>query len=106
MSARFRQAALDTLVVPPSRYIRLLRTMRRVFANPPEPFDPGCPVLVLAGEMDRTTTPEQAEEIARCTGTATLLQLPSCGHFPWAEDSGPAADAILDFLRGQARKPG
>ena len=99
MSDHFRQAALDTLVVPPSRYIRLLRTLRRVFMNRPDPFAPGCPVLVLVGEMDRTTTPEQAREIARCTGGARLHHLPACGHFPWAQDAGPTADAILGFLR-------
>ena len=103
MSDRFRQAALDTMVVPPSRYVRLLRTLHRVFMNRPTPFDPGCPVLVLAGEMDRTTTPEQAEEIVRATGGATLQLLPNCGHFSWAEKTGPTAEAIIDFLnRGQA----
>jgi pimeloyl-ACP methyl ester carboxylesterase len=105
MSERFRQAALDTMVVPPSRYIRLLKTLRRVFMNRPEPFSPGCPVLVLVGEMDRTTTPEQAREVARSTGGARFHRLPGCGHFPWAEDAGPAADAILEFLRGQQPKP-
>ncbi len=103
MSNRFRQAALETMVVPPSRYIRLLRTLQRVFLNRPEAFNPGCPVLVLAGEMDRTTTPEQAAEIARCTGGALLKILPACGHFLWAEDTSPTADAIITFLkRGQA----
>ena len=102
MSDRFRQAALDTLVLPPSRYLRLLRTLQRVFMNRPVAFAPGCPVLVVVGEMDRTTTPEQAEEIARCTGGARLQRLPNCGHFPWAEDAGPTADLILGFFRGQA----
>jgi pimeloyl-ACP methyl ester carboxylesterase len=105
MSPGFRQAALDTAIVPPSRYIRLLRTLQRVFMNRPEPFDPGCPVLVLAGELDRTTTPEQAEEIARSTGGARLQRLPNCGHFSWAEDTGPTANAILDFLGEQQPKP-
>jgi len=105
MSPGFRQAALDTAIVPPSRYIRLLRTLQRVFMNRPEPFDPGCPVLVLAGELDRTTTPEQAEEIARSTGGALLQRLPNCGHFSWAEDAGPTANAILDFFEGQQPKP-
>jgi pimeloyl-ACP methyl ester carboxylesterase len=103
MSDRFRQAALDANIVPPSRYVRLLRTLNKVFLNRPEPFDPGCPVLVLSGEMDRTTTPEEAKEVARRTGDATLKVLPGCGHFTWAEDASPTADTILDFLsRGQA----
>ena len=103
MSDQFRQAALDTLIVPPSRYIRLLRTLQRILMNRPESFAPGCPVLVLVGEMDRTTTPKQAAEIARRTGGALLRRLPDCGHFPWAEDAEPTASAIDRFFRGQFR---
>ena len=53
-----------------------------------------CPVLVVAGELDRTCPPEQARELAERT-RGRLALIPGVGHLPMLE----SPDALLDLLR-------
>jgi pimeloyl-ACP methyl ester carboxylesterase len=76
-------SVLDAVHVKPAWvHRRLLRELHRTLLGPNRPFDPRCPVLVLAGEADRTTPLEQAASVAAALRGADLLPLPSTGHYP------------------------
>ncbi|HEX6200632.1 MAG TPA: alpha/beta hydrolase [Thermoanaerobaculia bacterium] len=87
--ARLRDARL---------YGALAGELHRRLVAPARPFDPGCPVLVLCGEEDRTTPPEQAAQVAEGLEGARLELLPGTGHYPMADALEPTARAVRDFL--------
>jgi pimeloyl-ACP methyl ester carboxylesterase len=70
---------------------------RRLLAKP-APCDPGLPVLVLCGEDDRTTPPDQARRVAEGLRGARLELLPGAGHYPFADALPATAGAIERFL--------
>jgi pimeloyl-ACP methyl ester carboxylesterase len=53
--------------------------------------------LVLAGEQDRITSPEDAREIAGGVSGAELRILPGVAHFPFAERPADYLQAVGDF---------
>ena len=59
------------------------------------------PVLVLAAEHDQFTSPDRLREITATWPDATVTVVPMADHF-LAGASGRVADAVLDWLRGQA----
>ncbi|GMU44293.1 MAG: alpha/beta fold hydrolase [Xanthomonadales bacterium] len=59
-----------------------------------------CPTLVLVGDEDRTTPPEEAELLAREIHGARLVRLPRCGHNSAIEAPEAVARAIGEFLVG------
>jgi pimeloyl-ACP methyl ester carboxylesterase len=66
--------------------------------------------LVVAGEHDRCTTPEQARWIVEHHRRARLVVVPATGHFMYLEDPRAVAAALEDFLseldhRGLPPKP-
>ena len=84
---------------PTVEYADLLGELHRELDRPARAFDPGCPVLVLGGELDRTTPPDEVEQVASTlTGSQSMI-LPGSGHYPFADPSAPAARVILRYLR-------
>jgi len=98
LSERFRKAAEDTRLNPPWKYDRLVRRLHKELLRPGIEVDPGCPALILGGDMDPITTPEQARDVARFTVGGEYRSIAGKGHFPWADGSDDAAKQILMFL--------
>lgn len=61
-----------------------------------------APVLVLAGELDASTTPEIMSGIAEAIPGSTYVQLPGTPHMQTLEQPDLVADALDTFLRGTA----
>ncbi len=83
-------------------YGPLLRNLHRGLTGPVRPFDPGCPALVLCGEEDCTTPPEQADRVAASLTGARLVHLPAAGHYPFAEALEATVQRIEEFLSSVA----
>lgn len=56
------------------------------------------PCLVLAGEDDLIAPPGDATSLAGRLPSARLELLPSCGHFPMAQEAGAFTGKVADFL--------
>jgi|GEM_PF-1482020 len=92
-------AAVDRVAVrDPRGYGALLRDFHRSVTRPVRPFDPGCPVLVLCGDRDATTPPEQARRVAESIAGARLEVVEGAGHYPFAECPEQVAGRLLAFL--------
>jgi len=65
------------------------------------------PALVVHGRNDRLVPPGNADLIAERIPGAKLLRLPHASHILTTDQSGPAHQAILEFLaaQSQASKP-
>jgi pimeloyl-ACP methyl ester carboxylesterase len=83
---------------PVTDYVELLDELRRELEQPMRPFDPGCPVLVVGGERDRTTSAEAVERVARAIAGAELEILAGKGHYPFLEADAGLAELIGSFL--------
>jgi pimeloyl-ACP methyl ester carboxylesterase len=57
-----------------------------------------CPMLVMVGEADALTPPEQSREIATAVPGATLELLPDCGHLLTWEQPARVSQALLQWL--------
>jgi pimeloyl-ACP methyl ester carboxylesterase len=82
----------------PQEYVGLLGQLRRSLGAALRTVQPGCPVLVLAGEADRVCPPEDARRLAAATAGAVSRILAGAGHVPFAADADPVARAIFEFL--------
>lgn len=82
----------------PGGYGRLQADLHRRLVGPVRRRAPGCPVLVLCGEEDRTTPAAQARRVAEALEGARLRLLPGTGHYPFADALEPTAHAIREFL--------
>lgn len=56
------------------------------------------PALVLVGEEDTLTPPEEAKRMARALPDARLLILPEAGHLANLENPKAFRTALLGFL--------
>jgi pimeloyl-ACP methyl ester carboxylesterase len=61
-----------------------------------------APVLIYAGELDFTPTPQLAAQAVPLFPQAGLFIHPSAGHMPWLDDPATLTTTIAHFL-GQAR---
>ena len=59
-----------------------------------------CPTLVLVGDSDELTPPEQAAEIANGIAGARLITVPESGHCSTIEQPEFVTRALLEFLPG------
>lgn len=57
-----------------------------------------APVLVLAGQLDLSPTPEQAAEAAALFPAGELAVQPTASHFPWIDDPAWFTTALAGFL--------
>lgn len=60
--------------------------------------DMPAPTLVLCGEQDQITPPEQHREMARLAPRATLRILPRCGHMSTLEQPEAVTAALASWL--------
>jgi pimeloyl-ACP methyl ester carboxylesterase len=56
------------------------------------------PILVIVGEEDVLTPPDDAQKMAALNSRAQLVELPRVGHLPNLEDPKAFADALHPFL--------
>jgi len=82
----------------PRAYSALLRDFHRTLTGPVRPYDPGCPVLVVCGDRDLTTPPEQAHEVAKSLVGARFELIEDAGHYPFAERPEVVVEHLLSFL--------
>lgn len=61
-----------------------------------------CPALVIVGDQDQGTTPEQAREIQRNLPGAQLAIIESAAHISNVEQPEAFTRVLLDFLAAQA----
>ena len=61
------------------------------------------PVLVLVGDADQLTPPEQAREMADLLPRASLTVVPGCGHLSTLEQPGHVSRAIEAWLGAAPR---
>jgi 3-oxoadipate enol-lactonase len=57
----------------------------------------GLPTLVLVGEADGLTPPDQARAMAQLIPGARLTVIPGAGHLPPVEQPAATTDAIREF---------
>ncbi|MGK2309611.1 alpha/beta fold hydrolase [Cutibacterium sp. V947] len=57
-----------------------------------------CPTLVIGGGLDRSTPPEDGEEIARKLLLGEFRLMPEVGHFPHLEAPAEVADILRGWL--------
>jgi pimeloyl-ACP methyl ester carboxylesterase len=57
-----------------------------------------CPTLVLCGDADQLTPPENSQEIAALVTNAALAIAPRCGHMLTMEKPGWVNARLLDWL--------
>ncbi|MDE0146620.1 MAG: alpha/beta fold hydrolase [Nitrospira sp.] len=57
------------------------------------------PTLVIAGEEDLASPPEEVEEMAKEIPGATFVRIPQAGHLSNMENPGDFNTALLSFLR-------
>lgn len=57
-----------------------------------------APVLILAGELDLSATPERAAEAAALFPAAEVAVQPAAAHFPWVDDPAWFTAALAAFL--------
>jgi 3-oxoadipate enol-lactonase len=57
-----------------------------------------CPTLVIVGERDAISTPEEMRAIAQAIPHARLVEIAGCGHMSPMEKPAELSAAILEFL--------
>jgi pimeloyl-ACP methyl ester carboxylesterase len=60
-----------------------------------------CPVLVIGGAQDVTTSPEDCQALVQRMAHAHLHVLPDCGHFAMLESPYAAAAVMRAFVAEQ-----
>jgi pimeloyl-ACP methyl ester carboxylesterase len=61
-----------------------------------------CPTLVMCGDADQLTPPENSKEIAGLVPDAQLVIVPRCGHMLTMEQPGQVNAALLAWLERHA----
>ena len=98
LPAAFVKTVAAARLRPVSDYLALLDELRVELDKPMRPFDPGCPVLVLGGELDRTTTADAVERVGRTIAGAEVAILDGKGHYPFVEPDTNVVDSIRAFV--------
>ena len=57
-----------------------------------------CPTLVLVGQLDVVSTPDEMRSIARAIPRAGFVEIPGSGHLSTLEKPAEVNAAILEFL--------
>lgn len=58
----------------------------------------GCPVLLLAGDSDRTAPPEEVNKLAGKFGSARVVEIPNGGHAMQLDRPGTVGRALAEFF--------
>jgi pimeloyl-ACP methyl ester carboxylesterase len=69
-----------------------------------EPVRSSVPVLILQGEYDTRTPPENGRVLAEQLEQATLVMIPQAGHETWGAGNC-AAQIGIEFIRDPQKQP-
>lgn len=83
----------------PETFIRQTRAIMSRRDSRPMLASVSVPTLVLVGEQDALTPPEQAREMAGLIEGARLAVVPSCGHLSTLEQPDHVNEALKGWLR-------
>lgn len=61
-----------------------------------------CPTLVVTGERDVSTPPEQGRRLAEAIPNGRFAEVAGAGHLPCVEAPGPLSRLVRDFLQDVA----
>jgi pimeloyl-ACP methyl ester carboxylesterase len=61
---------------------------------------PTCPTLVIWGEHDRLSSPEDGRRMAAEINGAKFKLIPNAAHLPQVEQPVEFQNVVLPFLRG------
>ena len=89
----------------PSGYMAVARAIAETDARP-WLGSIGQPTLLLCGEDDRVTGMEVSQTLLDGLANASLVVIPEAGHAPHIEQADRFAQAVREFLRLHAEKPG
>jgi pimeloyl-ACP methyl ester carboxylesterase len=98
LPAAFVKTVAPALIRPASDYPELLGELSAELEKPTRSLDPGCPVLVVGGELDRTTPPDAVQRVALSIAGSEVAILDGMGHYPFVEPESRVADVIRAFL--------
>ncbi len=103
------KAIHDTLGQPDgTRVYRFDRgVLRRVTAPDARPYLPriGCPVLLVRGNESSVMRAAAARQMAEALPDASLIEVPSAGHWPQLENAEAFTLAVTTFLLGRRAGP-
>lgn len=94
----FLETVASARIRPVSDYPELLDELREELEKPMRSFDPGCPVLVLSGRLDRATSPDAVERVAGTMAGSEIEILDGTGHYPFVEPGCHVAERIREFV--------
>lgn len=82
----------------PDTFVRQLRAIMSRRDSRPMLASISVPTLVLVGDDDRLTPPEQAREMAGLVEGARLVEVPDCGHLSTLERPQAVNEALNSWL--------
>ena len=90
---------MDRVILSPGPWRQLTRTAQFLFFDMRrELAQVSAPTLVLVGEDDIITTPNQAQVLADVLPDARLHVFPETGHNPFVEETEAFIRIVADFL--------
>ena len=116
----FAVEALDQIMIPEHRGVESIRAINRkmatavgldgfarqtdaVIARVDSRFllpAISVPTLILVGDGDMLTPPDQSREMAAAIPDSTLVVVPECGHASTLEQPDVVNEALLDWIQG------
>jgi len=89
------------LAQDPAGYISMCRVLANAWRSPPDYAKVRCPILIVAGEEDKSAPVAMSERIMEELGTEEkrLVVLEKCGHWMCTEQGDATAEKILEFLK-------
>ncbi|HEY1726126.1 MAG TPA: pimeloyl-ACP methyl ester esterase BioH [Steroidobacteraceae bacterium] len=117
--AEFLELQVRGSVAGPAVLERLQRSLREHGSARPEALQAGLtmlehndlralargielPVLLIAGQYDRVTSPQAAQALSQMLPQAQLLKIRRAGHAPFLSHAAQVTSALLDFTRAGA----
>nr|WP_088344326.1 MULTISPECIES: alpha/beta fold hydrolase [Rhodomicrobium] len=84
----------------PEAYIRQQEAIKARADSRPHLSKIRCPTLVLVGDSDQLTPPDNAREIAAGIRGAKLVEVETCGHLSTLEQPRAVSRALVDWMGG------
>lgn len=85
----------------PAGYISMCRVIANAWESPPDYAKVKCPVLIIAGDEDKSAPVAMSEKIMGSLGTEEkrMVVLKQCGHWMCTEAGDETGSMILDFFK-------
>lgn len=89
------------LAQDPAGYISMCRVIANAYQSPPDYAKVVCPVLIIAGDEDKSAPVAMSERIMQQLGTEEkrMVVLEKCGHWMCTEAGEQTAKEIVEFFK-------